>query len=98
VILYPVVVVALLIEFHNSIVPVTIIINPVPPKAIPEGIPIKYDMRYGKTATIPKNGPPIQLILFNTLVICFSVSMPFLIPGINLPDFSKFSAICCGFN
>jgi hypothetical protein len=35
-----VVVVALLIEFHNSIVPLTIMMIPVPPKAIPEGIPV----------------------------------------------------------
>jgi hypothetical protein len=83
---------ALRIEFHNSKVAVTIMIKPVPPNANPEGIPVILEITYGKTAIIAKNGAPIQLIRFNTFVICFSVSSPFLIPGINLPDFSKFSA------
>jgi hypothetical protein len=83
---------ALLIEFHNSSVAVTIIIIPVPPKAIPLGIPVISEIMYGNTATNPKNGAPIQLIRFNTLVIWRSVSSPFFTPGINLPDFSKFSA------
>jgi len=36
--LYPLVVDADLIEFHNSNVPETIMINPVPPRAKPLGI------------------------------------------------------------
>jgi hypothetical protein len=31
---------ALLIEFHNSIVAVTIMMIPVPPRAKPEGMPV----------------------------------------------------------
>jgi hypothetical protein len=79
-------------EFHNSMVAVTMMMIPVPPKARPEGMPVTIETMYGKTAMIPKNGAPIQFIRFNTLVMCFSVSSPVLTPGINLPDFSKFSA------
>jgi hypothetical protein len=94
--LYPVVVTADLIEFHNSNVPVTIMIIPVPPKANPDGIPVKIEITYGKQAMIAKNGAPIQLILFNTRVMCFSVSTPFLTPGMKRPDFSKSSDNFCG--
>jgi hypothetical protein len=96
--LYPLVVEALLIEFHNSIVPLTIMINPGPPRAIPEGMLVICEITYGKTATAARNGPPIQLTRFKTLVMCFSVSKPLFIPGINFPDFSKFSDSCCGFS
>jgi hypothetical protein len=54
------------IEFQSSNVPVTIIIIPVPPAAIPEGISVTMAIMYGKQATRPKNGAPIQFILFNT--------------------------------
>jgi hypothetical protein len=87
---------ALIIEFHNSSVPVTIIINPVPPRAKPEGMPVILETMYGVIAIMARNGAPIQFIRLNTLVMCFSVSVPFLIPGINLPDFSKFSDNCEG--
>jgi hypothetical protein len=47
-------------------------------------------------ATIAKNGAPNQFTRINTLVICFSVLVPDLTPGINLPDFWKFSARLLG--
>jgi hypothetical protein len=94
--LYPEVVELDFIEVHRSIQPVTIMIIPVPPNANPEGIPVIIEIKYGKAATIAKNGAPNQFILFKTFVICLSVSIPDLTPGINLPDFSKFSDNCCG--
>jgi hypothetical protein len=83
-------------EFHNSIVAVTIIINPVPPNANPLGMEVTLLTMYGKMAITPKNGPPIQFTRLNTLAMCRSVSCPFFTPGINLPLFSKFSDSCCG--
>jgi hypothetical protein len=70
---------------------------PVPPRANPEGIWVTIEIMYGKEATTAKKGAPIQFTRFNTLAICFSVSFPVLTPGINLPDFSKFSAKFSGF-
>ncbi|MEE3440512.1 MAG: hypothetical protein VZR07_11240 [Ruminococcus sp.] len=67
---------------------------PVPPSAKPEGIPESLDTKYGKVAITAKNGPPSQLTRLNTLVMCLLVSSPDLTPGINFPDFSKFSCNC----
>jgi hypothetical protein len=66
---YPLVVEAEMIEFHNSTEPLAIIINPVPPTAIPDGIDVICDTIYGNIATMPKNGAPNQLTRFKTLVI-----------------------------
>jgi len=57
------------IDTHKSNIPVTKIIIPVPPSASPLGIPVVIAIMYGITATTARNGAPIILILFKTLVI-----------------------------